>query len=170
MNEGKYLCAREGRLLVLKLVGRITYAGSAGFEAFLDRALEDGDFDDVVIDLTETTHIDSTNLGLLARIGNYTIEHRQRKTTLLSTNGNVNQVLKSMDFDRAFVLIDRPEECAGSFEEIPGGPDSERALACRMVEAHRTLMQLSAENRVRFQSVVEMLEAGLRKRSEEGRG
>ena len=169
MNEGKYLCAREDRLLVLKLVGRITYAGSAGFEAFLDRILADGDFNDVVIDLTETTYIDSTNLGLLARVGAFTIERRQRKTTLLSTNPDVNQVLTSMAFDRVFLLVDHPEECVGPFELIPNGPDSEWRMACRMVEAHRTLMQLSAENRIRFQSVVDVLEAGLRKRAEDGR-
>ena len=168
MIEGKYLCARADRLLVLKLVGRITYTGSAGFEAFLDRVLAEGDFDDVVIDLTEATYIDSTNLGLLARVGNFTIEKRQRKTTLLSTNPDINQVLTGMAFDRVFVLIDHPEECVGPFEVIPDGPDSEWRLACRMVEAHRTLMQLSAQNRIRFQSVVELLEAGLRKRAEEG--
>lgn len=168
MIEGKYLCARADRLLVLKLVGRITYTGSAGFEAFLDRVLAEGDFDDVVIDLTEATYIDSTNLGLLARVGSFTIEKRQRKTTLLSTNPDINQVLSGMAFDRVFVLIDHPEECVGPFEVIPDGPDSEWRLACRMVEAHRTLMQLSAQNRIRFQSVVELLEAGLRKRAEEG--
>ncbi len=165
MNQGKYLCAWKDRLLVIKLAGRLTYIGSAGFEAFVDRILPEGAFDDIVIDLTEAEAIDSTNLGLLARVGSYTLEQRGRKTALLSTNPDINQVLASIGFDRLFVLIDHPETCPANFEEIPEGPDSERRLACRMVEAHRELIRLSGENQARFQSVVDLLESGLRKRA-----
>jgi anti-anti-sigma factor len=166
MKPGKYLCASRDGILFLKLGGDVRYTNSAGFEAFLDRILEEGAFDDVVVDLTEVESIDSTNLGLLARIGNHTLERHHRKTTMISTDSNVNQILHSVGFDEAFLLIEHPEDLVCTFEEVPAAADDEHRLACRMLEAHRALMRLNEQNKARFQNVVEILEARLRKKDD----
>ncbi len=102
--EGDIRYAKQDGVCVLKLTGDIRYTTgpaaviSRSLDTFFDKLFATGDFQDVVVDMTETTAIDSTNLGLLARLYTWMQEHGGRKPTLVSTNPDVTRTLESVGF------------------------------------------------------------------------
>jgi anti-anti-sigma regulatory factor len=144
-------------------VGPIKYTISADFDNFLDKIFKEKEFNSVIIDLTETTGIDSTNLGLLAKIAKFMFENFDKRTTIISTNEEINEILISLGFDNIFILIDRPESFSGNLEELPYIKESEKEMAKIMLEAHTNLMELNAKNAEVFKDVVEILQKEIKK-------
>ncbi len=106
MGEGQILYAKVSNTYVLKFSGDVRYTICAPLSAFI-KQLQQQEFDDILIDLTETEGIDSTNLGLLARIANLVQDRFHRKTTVVSTNANVNRILETVGFYDVFTIDDR---------------------------------------------------------------
>lgn len=67
MERGRYFVAEREGITFIRMVGNLKYTGSSGFDMFLDDFLSQ-EYRDVVVDLSDAVFIDSTNLGLLARI------------------------------------------------------------------------------------------------------
>ena len=79
---------------------------------------------------------------------------------IFSCDPGINRLLKSMGFQRLFELH---EEACCSLEtvrEIPAVGGDEAAVRQKVIDAHRTLMGLSEENRERFQDLMAVLERG----------
>ena len=68
MDNGKVLHASHDDIHVLRFIGDIRYTLSPSIDRFLKEIFSGSPPAGFVIDLTETDSIDSTNLGLLARI------------------------------------------------------------------------------------------------------
>ena len=158
-TTGKVLHATHDTVHVLRFVGEIRHSMSPALECFLDQLLTQELAAGLVIDLSETEIIDSTCLGLLARMALKLRHQGQGKATLVSPRPDITDVLRSMSFDRLFNIVG---------EMLVSGPISERALKTpnerqedvlldTMLRAHRTLMALSECNRLQFQEVVEAL-------------
>ncbi len=158
MQSGSYLYAWLNNIYIIKLVGSLTYSTSGDLDAFINRIFSEGDFSNILIDLSETDSLDSTNLGLLAKIGRYTLDTFQRKTSMISPKEEINRVLKSMGFDSVFTVITEPEHFSGGLSAIPHTPRNERETAQTILDAHRTLMDLNEANRAVFKNVVKFLE------------
>jgi len=161
MSEGQIRYTKVDHTYVLKFSGDVRYTICAPLSAFIKQLQNQPGFDDILIDLTETEGIDSTNLGLLARIANLVEERFHHKTTLLSTNANVNRTLETMGFYEVFNIDDR---CAGqpiSAERLPEVTEQAQETADAILQAHRTLAGLNDANRDMFRSVVEALESDL---------
>ena len=109
--------------------------------------------------LTEAQGIDSTNLGLLARIANPVQERFHHKTTLVSTNADVNRTLETMGFFEVFNVDQHPLDQPIRAEDLPPAEAADRETADAIVLAHRTLADLNERNREMFRSVVEALES-----------
>ncbi|HQM45359.1 MAG TPA: STAS domain-containing protein, partial [Smithellaceae bacterium] len=82
METGSVYYARHENTYVIKLIGEVRYQLGCAFDDFLKRLFAKDDFRDIVIDLTETRMIDSTCLGLLAKIANYARAHFGGKVTM----------------------------------------------------------------------------------------
>ncbi len=164
MESGTVFHARRGRTHVVKFVGDIRYTMGCSVDDFLDWLFQQGDLDDILVDLTETTSIDSTSLGLLAKIGNFLAERFQRTLTIVSTNEDVNTILDSVGFCDVFNVSDLPPCEVGVGTELPIGQPSETALARTLLEAHRLLCDLNEKNREEFRNVVEALESEVSER------
>jgi len=163
MEAGNVYFARHEGVVVLKFVGEIrytmgdSYRVSTALDAFLDRIFKAKDFDSILIDLTEAESIDSTNLGLLAKIARFSDQHLGKKATIVSTNEDINAILDSVGFDQVFLVVHESAGEGGEMEAVPEAPKPEKELAAMMLEAHRALMALSAENAEMFKNVVELL-------------
>ncbi len=158
MNKCKYLYAKNDNTYIIKMIGNVKYTSSINFDAFLDKIFQEKDFDDILIDLTETENIDSTNLGLLAKISRWMFKEHNKKTTLISTNQDITQLLNNLCLDEVFIIIDRPYENITSIQEIPNVNDSEKKMASVILETHKTLMTISKKNKDVFKNVVQCLE------------
>jgi anti-anti-sigma factor len=156
---GKVLHASHGGVHLLRFVGDIRHPMGPALERFLDRWLSEEPAGGLVIDFSETRIIDSTCLGLLARLAVGLRAQGRPKATVVSPLPDVTEVLRSMSFDRLFEIVgEMPVDLPGGRPvPTPGARDSD-ALLATMLGAHRTLMALSERNRLEFKDVVEALE------------
>jgi anti-anti-sigma factor len=146
--------------LVLSFKGRLHYAAAEPVRAFFERVPARDD-ETVIIDLRELVAIDSTGMGLLARVGRKTLE-RGRRAVIVCSNDDVGICLRSAAFDRLFLLLDSwPLETEVTMHEVPR--DKTRLvphdLGRLMLEAHRELAGMSDENRRTFANVISALES-----------
>lgn len=168
MTEPKILHASLDGVHVLRLAGELRYPISPSIECFLDRLFAETDPVGFVVDLTETEYIDSTNLGLLARIAKEMKARGGKRVTLVSTRTDINEVLLAMGFDEVFDLVRRPWNTPARGQALPLEEADRGALAHTVLEAHRILMALNERNRDQFQDVVAALERKARAQSGSG--
>lgn len=160
MNRGDYLYRRDGDRLFLKMRGNLKFTGSFGFDRLVD-SLIDQELESVLIDLNEARYIDSTNLGIIARIAEQ-LRSRNKQLTILSSNEDVNDILASVGFDKVALILKKEEEISG-LREIATVDLREREMAESMIRAHKSLISLYHTNKEVFQDVVELMEADTRK-------
>ncbi|MGM0575428.1 MAG: STAS domain-containing protein [Myxococcota bacterium] len=165
MADGDILYATHDGLCILKLIGDIRYTTgpaaviSRSLNIFLDNLFEHEEFDHVLVDMTETTAIDSTNLGVLARLVTYMQERDAERPTLLSTRPDITRTLESIGFDRVFTIIEEPRDLDHELERLPQVEGSQREMLEIVLDAHRRLMELNEDNREMFAPAVELLDA-----------
>jgi anti-anti-sigma factor len=144
------------------MVGNLKYTSSSGFDIFLDDFLARA-YQDVVIDLSEASFIDSTNLGLIARIAERSRRMGRNPVTLISPRDDINRILKSVRFDRIFRIVETEESAADSAgveesEVKTGGDHVDRDHLDMILRAHKALIEIDENNRDDFQDVVDLLE------------
>jgi anti-anti-sigma factor len=155
---GKILFAKQDDVRVLKFVGDVRVTLGPTISNFLDKIKTAKQLRSIIIDLTETTGIDSTTLGLLAKISLQSQKVLNAKPTLVSNNEDINRILSSMGFEQVFVIVhDLVTDCE-ELGELPTQMVSESALRQQVVEAHKVLMQLNTKNHSSFFDLVEALE------------
>ena len=162
MANGQVLHASLDGVHALQLCGEIRYPLSPSLDRFLQQLFSGPAPKGFVVDLTETTVIDSTNLGLLARIANGMERLGGPKAVLVSNRKDINEVLVSMGFDEVFTLVDSLEPLPAPGHVVPLRETDAQALARTILEAHRTLMELNERNRDVFQNVAALLEQQIR--------
>ncbi len=157
MRANTVFYARHGRTCVLKLVGEVRYTVGEALNAFLERLFRQRDFDQILIDLTETVSIDSTILGLLAKVANFMRDNFNRKTTLVSTNEDINQLLDSVGFYEVFNVCEQLDLNTKASHRVSDTASSREAMAATILEAHTLLSEVNDKNRVLFRDVVDAL-------------
>ncbi len=157
MNSGKILAAEYDRIPVLKLVGDVRVLMSSTIENYFQSIYSKAILDAMIVDLSETKGIDSTALGLLAKMA---IQLRNRfnvKPSIISTNKDITRILKGMSFDIIFDIVEEPLSNEAEFGELSLVSESEDAIKKKVIIAHQALMTLSEENRLEFQDLVTAL-------------
>ncbi len=145
----------------LRFVGRISYTIGPSLEHFLKKIFTGPKAQGFVVDLREAESIDSTSLGLLVQLAKWMQKNSGPKVSLVSTRKDINDLLFAIGFDEVFDLVN--EAAQPVFEdaalELPERSKEETAKV--VLDAHRSLVALSDENRVRFEDVVTLLEQEL---------
>jgi len=155
---GKVLFAERDGVHVLKFVGDVRVTLGPTISTFLSKLSQCKTFKSVIIDLTETDGIDSTSLGLLAKISLTTQEAFNTIPTIVSPNEDITRILESMGFDSVFVILKELITECGQLGELPAEIVSETNLRKQVLEAHKVLMSLNERNRGEFRELVHALE------------
>lgn len=158
MQNGKILFTEQDGHYILKFIGDVRLTLCSTLDRFLENMLENDGFKTVIIDLTETQGIDSTSLGLLAKISVKMKQHHQLRPTIVSTNDDISRILLSMGFDKVFILIREAVQDSDQLKELAVMQESEEKVRERVVDAHRILMSLNDKNRETFRDLVRSLE------------
>lgn len=158
MSNGKIKYAVQAQTFVLKCVGEVRLTFCAALNETIEQTLGTGNFQSIIIDLTEVTSIDSTTLGLLAKLSNLSRARLGMLPTLASSNADINQQLDAMGFSQVFNLVQGPAPCSNCLQDLPEQSQSEELVRERVLEAHRILMQLNDSNREQFRDLVGLLE------------
>jgi anti-anti-sigma factor len=164
MESGTAFYIKQGNIYILKLVGDVRYTMGCALGDFLEALFARADYEDIVVDLTETQSIDSTSLGLLAKIANFNRQHFAHKTTLLSTNPDVNQVMDNMGFYEIFNIRDTGETITAALHQLAIENPSKDDLTRIVYEAHQTLSDLNPHNEEAFKGVLDSLRSRMGER------
>ena len=161
---GKILVAEQDGVQVLKFVGDVRVALSPTLSEFVKDLGKFHKLHSVIIDLTEADAIDSTSLGLMAKISLKSQEALHCLPTIISCKEDINRILVSMGFDNVFVIVNDTSGAIGPLGELPTQLVSEEALREQVLEAHRILMSLNRQNEDTFRDLVQALETEHRMR------
>ncbi len=159
LRPGKILVAQHDGTTVLKLVGDVRLTMSASLDDFIVTMFEQAEFASVSIDLTDADGLDSTTLGLLAKIAIKAQQQFNFTPLLVCGDPNIHRLLESMCFDSIFDIREQALEELGDFGELSVAVSGEEEIKQKVLEAHRLLMGLSEENAERFRELVCSLEA-----------
>ncbi len=159
MTTGKIQFAESEGTFVLKFIGDVRLTLCAALDAYIEKIFSVLTFDAIIIDLTETDGIDSTSLGLLAKLSILSQQKVGFLPTLVSTQDDMNRLLQSMGFDHVFNIVSEVTPTATELEDLPGQVLSEELVKDKVLEAHRILMNLNEHNRTAFRDLVSALES-----------
>jgi anti-anti-sigma factor len=161
MPDGRVTYTRCHHRHVLHYFGRVDYTLAPAIERVAGRLLDDAGAPEILFDLSAATLLDSTNLGLIARLAEKNRGRAERRPVIVSRNDDITAVLSSMGFDEIFdIVFDHPALSASAEEEpITDGPPSKGELLDTMLAAHRTLVGLNDKDRAEFEGVVAWLES-----------
>lgn len=164
MNEGKYQFAENDSFYLIKMSGNLKYTGSGGFDTFIENIFSKINNKTVVIDLTEALYLDSTNLGIMAKIADKMLTTFNQKTTIISSNPDITTLLTNIGFDDYFSILDECPDTTTVLSDISEMVTGDRGMALMMLEAHKSLMDLNDENKNVYSSVVDLLEKEVQKK------
>ena len=156
--DGKILAANHHGAYMIRMVGDVRLTLCTTIDEFFQHIYEDPEFASVWVDLCDAEGIDSTSLGLLAKLALEVKERFGFAPAIYSCDPGINRLLKSMGFQRLFELHEESCGKSGEVSEIPTVEGSEELVKEKVIEAHRVLMDLSEENRSRFKDLVNALE------------
>jgi len=165
MSAGKILAADYRHMAMLKFVGEVRVVMSSTLDNYCNNLYRRGILDAMVVDMTETRSIDSTALGMLAKMA---IQLRNRfnvMPTIISPNADITKILRSMSFDMICnIVVSVPKQQAqsggqysGQYSELKLQSESEATVRDKVIDAHLTLMAMSEANRLEFQDLVSAL-------------
>jgi anti-anti-sigma factor len=158
MSAGKILAAQHDGIYILKLVGDVRVNLCTAIDNYFERMFEDPNFESVLVNLCDAEGIDSTTLGLLAKLALRFKQQFGLKPAIYCDSAGINRLLQSMAFGKIFDI--REQSCAEleNITEIPAISGDAEAAREKVLEAHRVLMDISEENHERFRDLVAALE------------
>ncbi len=156
MNEGRIRYAEKSGLYTIQLMGQVRHSISEGLDKLIERIASDPHARSIAVDLTGADYLDSTILGLLARIATISRTRFQQPAPLFSCKQEINEVLNCMGFDQVFHITGKHGELGDAPCDIT---EETTATAALLLKAHRELSQMNARNADVFHDIVELLEA-----------
>jgi len=159
---GKIYVAIADNVCVIKLAGDIRLTLSSSIDNYIEKLFTSKfPYKNIVIDLMETEAIDSTSLGLLAKISLYDQQRFSIKPTIFSTNPSITKLLTSVGFSQIFNIetgFDSHLEAIKCKELKTSESGNEKKVREKVIEAHKILMSLNNENKEAFRELVNTLE------------
>ena len=158
-NDG-VLYTYNGDTCILKLVGAVKYTTVASdFEGFVDDLVVRDEIKNVIIDMRDCTYIDSTDLGILARITVSQMKKGNGKPELIYTEGSdIASILQDVGFSRVFNMVENSQFSVGELEKLESSESLDQVgMAKMMLAAHELLIDLDEGNKEKFSTVVEFM-------------
>ncbi len=157
MTAGQAYYAQQDNTYIIKLVGDIRYTMSCSVDEFLEQLFTTSDYNDMVIDLSEIECIDSTSLGLLAKVANFMRDRFTRRITLISAKPDITQLLDNVGFSQIFDIRHDGAMPVDTMHRLRVMEPNKAELTKTMFEAHQALSDVNDRNQEVFKDVVEAL-------------
>ena len=94
----------EGKRAVVRLSGRFDFSAHREFRETIDAALQNKEFDEVVVDLAGVDYIDSSALGMLLMLREKA-NGAKKRLVLANPRGVVKQALDIAHFEKLFSIV-----------------------------------------------------------------
>lgn len=164
MSNGRVLMANRQGQYVIKLTGDVRMTLCTTIDTCLNSMVQDPNFEAVTVDVTEAEGIDSTSLGLLAKISRMSSPKMGHVPLLVSSHPDITRIVDSMGFrHRVYDIVTQSDMVEASYlEEASVAPIDESIARERVLEAHKILMSLNENNRQAFKELVECIETQIK--------
>lgn len=157
MSIGRIEYASLNGTHIFKIIGEVRAQACISLDKLLNRIDQNAQVIGAVVDLTETTFIDSTVLGILAKLGIKLKQEHQVQAIMFSTNPDITTLANSMGLNQVFVILNycgNPQVCTN---ELAESHITHSSMLKTVLEAHKTLMQLNDANKNMFEPLVNQL-------------
>lgn len=163
MTPGTIKIADHEGVYVIKMEGDVRLTLCLSFDEFIEGILTQSNYSSVIFDLTHAQAIDSTTLGLMAKISIKASQHAHDLPLVVTDNPSITRILVSMGFDDIFRLVEKAEFVINDEQAeilvISEKNGNETEVKKKVLEAHKLLMGLNEQNKETFKELVETLEA-----------
>lgn len=165
-KEDKFLAGEFEGNIFIKLIGNSTMRNSKTLEEYLNKILT-GEKKDIILDFEECNYMDSTMLGLIAKIALKIKKIWQQEIIAINLDNSILMSIKSTGIDKLLNLIEKNvinKKDSEELEELENKDfDSKEEKTQHILESHKTLVNLNEENKLIFQNVVNLLEKEMEK-------
>jgi anti-anti-sigma factor len=159
LSAGKILVSDvEGNYLI-KFIGdvRVTLCGS--LNRYMETIFGSRDVKNVVVDMLEAEGLDSTTLGLLAKLGLHCRKQYGVDVQVFCQNPSILRTLDCMGFDELFDIIQQVPTISAKLHNITSVNPEVDEIRRQVLEAHKLLVQLNPKNSSEFTDLIRALES-----------
>lgn len=161
VKENKYLAGEIEGEFFIKFVGNATMKNSKTIDELLEKLLNKEE-KDIVLDFEDCNYMDSTMLGLIAKTAIKVKKNWKKTLYALNTCNIIKSSFKSTGVDKLLEFIESESIEEGTIEELDMKEfENKESKTEHILEAHKTLMGLTDENKKVFKNVVDLLEKEL---------
>lgn len=162
LSVGKILVADHEGVYLIKFVGDVRLNLCIPFDNFIQSLIIKEDFCSIVFDFSQAEGLDSTTLGLIAKLAVKSREIKTIKASLIGANDSVYRLLDVTGITDLCNVIESDTHLNGALEEakpIPSTSDAENEDKVRkkVLEAHKVLVSLNETNRESFKDLIKTL-------------
>ena len=162
--SGEILVADHNGVYVIRMSGDVRLTLCVSFDQYIEDLISRKSFFTVLFDMSDVQGMDSTTLGLVAKLAVKSVEHKQMKPWIICNDPNIQRLLTTMGLDEVCELMDAPpaDYCENSaFVSLPEDHSvAEDLVKAKVLESHCVLMGLNESNRATFQDLVHTLKCG----------
>lgn len=156
--EGSILSARVESVEYIRFVGVIRYSQCAGLETHIEQLFKEPTFSEIAIDLENADMLDSTALGLLARISIEYEKISNKKPIIFLQSGELAHILKRVCFDQVFNIVAKSNDDKKlDFLELASVTKNEQEVLQCVIDAHKSLAEISKVNEHYFTDITQAL-------------
>ena len=155
MSGGRIVHGSRDGVQLLCYQGEIRYPTAAAVDACIALLLGQQGLKGFVVDLTAVEMIDSTHLGILARLAKAMRQAGLPPVTLVSNRPAVDELLEGMGFHQVFHIVPESGVELERMREIPPAVRDPAGMRRLLLETHQALMEMNPRNREAFRDVVE---------------
>jgi anti-anti-sigma factor len=159
VSAGKILVSDEEGNYLLKFIGdvRVTLCGS--LNRHMETIFGSHDVKNVIVDMLEAEGLDSTTLGLMAKLGLYCRKEYGINVRVFCQNPSILRTLDCMGFEDIFDIIQEVPNINVKLHSIESVNPEVNEIRRQVVEAHKLLMQLNPDNSKEFTDLIRALES-----------
>lgn len=166
VSSGNILVADHQGVYVIKMSGDVRLTLCVSFDEFIESLISREGFYTVLFDLSEAKGLDSTTLGLIAKLAVKTQAQHQSKPLVICSDEGIKRLLTTMGLADVCNIIDQPPQdyCeTGDFVSLDkvGAAADEEQIKAKILESHCILMGLNDSNRETFKDLVQTLKSSV---------
>lgn len=160
MSQGKILISDKADDYLIKLVGDVRLTLSGSLNRYMDVLFGNNNVKSVVVDMLDAKAVDSTTLGLIAKLGLHCREYYQMNVKLFCQNPSIIRTLECMSFDEIIDIFQQsPNEFDAELRCLDAVTSEVDEVRQQVLEAHKLLVKLNPKNKAEFTDLINALEA-----------
>ncbi len=163
VSSGEILVADHDGVYVIKMSGDVRLTLCIPFDECIEGLIARKDFSTVLFDLNEAFGLDSTTLGLIAKLAVKSKSQSQKSPIIICNQPAIIRLLTTMGLDDVCEVIDEPPQnyCEQTdFVSLKPEGNDEDLVKAKVLESHCVLMSLNKTNQETFKDLVQMLKCG----------